>query len=277
MIQDAFDNVTRRGFLGASLSGAALLAAGAPLAAEKPTPAKKIPVALQLYSLREEKDLPKVLKAVGEMGYDGVEFAGYFGWEKKPGELRKLLDDHNLRCCGAHTDVRGDALKRSFDLHSVIGGKFLIASWMTAKDAAGWLKAAKEFSELAEKAKALGVRVGYHAHGHDFQAKFDGKTTWEIFFDNTSPDVIMQMDTGNCVEGGGDPLAMILKYPGRSASVHLKETGGKVIGEGQIPWKKILNACQTIGGTQWYVVEYEAGKAMESVRRCRENLKKMGV
>ena len=38
----------------------------------------RVPIALQLYSVRKEceKDLPAVLDAVAEMGYDGVEFAG---------------------------------------------------------------------------------------------------------------------------------------------------------------------------------------------------------
>ena len=62
-----------------------------------------IPIALQLYSIRHdcEKDLPGTLEAVAKMGYDGVEFAGYYG--RSAGELRKLLDDLGLRVAGTHT------------------------------------------------------------------------------------------------------------------------------------------------------------------------------
>src|SRR5262245_19446827 len=65
----------------------------------------KIPIALELYSVRNElaKDFIPVIQAVGKMGYQGVEFAGYYGWDKKPTELRKLLDDSGLKCCGTHT------------------------------------------------------------------------------------------------------------------------------------------------------------------------------
>ena len=42
---------------------------------------KKFKIGLQLYSIREdmEKDMDSALRQVKEMGYDCVEFAGYFG------------------------------------------------------------------------------------------------------------------------------------------------------------------------------------------------------
>src|SRR5580765_1828584 len=69
---------------------------------------KKIPVGLQLYSVRNElKDnFTSVIEAVGKMGYEGVEFAGYYGWDQKPNELRKLLDNNGLKCCGTHTALK---------------------------------------------------------------------------------------------------------------------------------------------------------------------------
>ena len=103
--------------------------------------------------------------------------------------------------------------------------------------------------------------VGYHSHQGDFK-KFDGKTAWEIFFDNTDKDVVHQIDTGNTLEGGGDPLAMIKKYPGRTRTTHIKEFGGPeaaAIGEGTIDWKAYLDAYETVGGTEWYIVEHEKG------------------
>jgi sugar phosphate isomerase/epimerase len=106
------------------------------------------------------------------------------------------------------------------------------------------------------------------------------KTSWEIFFDNTGPDVIMQMDTGNCLQGGGDPVALLKKYPGRSLSVHVKEFGGpenSVIGQGIVPWSDVFGVCETTGGTAWYVVEHETGPdPMGNIRGCLEGLRKMG-
>ncbi|MBP1660662.1 MAG: Sugar phosphate isomerase/epimerase, partial [Candidatus Aminicenantes bacterium] len=183
---------SRRDFLKTAAAGAGAGLAGLgpfgrPPALTAAAPAKKVPVGVQLYSVREQaaKDLPAVLEAVGKMGYQGVEFAGYYGWEGKPKELRRLLDANGLKCCGTHTGIEtvtGDALKATAELHHILGSTFLIVPSLRAEGAQGWLDAAKQFNEIAAKAKALGMRVGYHAHAGDFQ-KFEGKTTWEIFFD----------------------------------------------------------------------------------------------
>jgi sugar phosphate isomerase/epimerase len=279
---------SRRDFLKAAAVGAGAGLVGLDgLRAAAPQPGglrKKIPVGVQLYSVRQaaEKDFLGVLEAVGKMGYKGVEFAGYYGWDSKPKELRRRLDDNGLKCCGTHTDletVTGDALKATADLHAVLGNSFLIVPSLEAKDAQDWLDLAKRFNEIAAKAKALGMRVGYHAHAGDFR-KLGDTTSWEIFFDNTGPDVIMQNDMGNCMSGGGDPVAILKKYPGRSASVHLKEFGGPeaaVIGQGVIPWAEVLQVCETTGGTAWYVVEHEVGDdPMGNIKGCLEGLRKMG-
>jgi sugar phosphate isomerase/epimerase len=245
---------------------------------------KRIPVGVQLYSVREQaaKDLPKVLEAVGKMGYKGVEFAGYYGFDRDAKGLRKLLDDNGLKCCGTHTDletVTGEALKATVELHHVLGNRFLIVPSLSAEDAAGWADLAKTFNEIAGKAGALGMRVGYHAHAGDFR-KFGDRTAWDIFFGNTGKDVVMQLDTGNCMQGGADPVAILKKYPGRSATVHLKEFGGPadaVIGQGVVRWGEVFDVCETTGGTEWYVVEHETGPdPLGNIKGCLEGLRRMG-
>ena len=288
MNRSEWKRFSRRDFLkaaavgaGAGLVGLDGLRAAAP---QPGTPKKKIPVGVQLYSVRQaaSKDLTAVLEAIGKMGYKGVEFAGYYGWDSKPEELRRLLDGNGLKCCGTHTGletVSGDNLKATAELHNILGNSFLIVPSLQAKEAQDWLDLAKRFNEIAAKAKTFGMRVGYHAHAGDFR-KLGDTTSWEIFFDNTSPDVIMQNDMGNCMSGGGDPVAILKKYPGRSASVHLKEYGGPeaaVIGQGVIPWAEVFQVCETTGGTAWYVVEHEVGDdPMGNIKGCLEGLRKMG-
>ena len=248
--------------------------------------AKKIPIGLQLYSVRQDcgKDLPGVLAAVGKMGYQGVEFAGYYGRTAK--QLRELLDANGLKCCGTHTGLNtllGDQLKATIEFHKTLGNKFLIVPGL-GKEHLGTAdaikKTAKLFTDLADKVEADGMRVGYHAHGGDF-AKIDGQTKWEILFGNAGPKVVMQMDLGNCLGGGGDPIAMLEKFPGRALTIHLKEHGGKKgapVGEGVVNWKRVFELCETTGKTEWYVVEQEAyaGPALDSCKQCLDNLKKMG-
>ena len=280
-------NLSRRNMLKIGAGAAALCATGSRPLHAFTTPAKKIPIALQLYSLRDDcaKDLPGTLAAVGKLGYQAVEFAGYHG--RNAQQLRKLLDQSGLKCCGTHTGletVLGDNLQRTIEFNKTLGNKFLIVPWMDHKKYFGTAQAikdtAKMLTELAEKVKPEDMRVGYHAHGDDFK-KIDGETCWDILFSNAGPDVIMQLDVGNCLDGGGDPYAILKKFPGRALTIHIKEHGGKPgvpLGEGTVRWNEIFKLCETVGGTQWYVVEQEsyAGAPLDSVAQCLKNMRKMG-
>jgi len=283
-------NYSRRSMLKITAATAAMLAAGLKLdGAEMPNQEKKIPIGLQLYSVRQvaEKDLPAVIQAVGKMGYQGVEFAGYYGWDKKAADLRKLLDDNNLKCCGTHTGLdtlTGDNYKRTVELHKTLGNKFLIVPYLDPsnfKTVEACKKLAATFNDLAAKAKADGMRVGYHAHAGDFKKIEGDATAWDTFFGNTAAEVVMQLDIGNSMDGGGDPYAILKKFPGRAGTIHLKEHGGKPgapIGEGDVRWNEIFELCEKPGGTEWYIVEHESDPKtpLESVAKCIANLRKMG-
>ena len=266
---------------GEAVTIAGLLADGAPLAQAAAN--RKIPVGLQLYSLREQcaTDLPGMLAAVSKIGYRGVEFAGYHGRSAK--ELRKLLDDNGLVACGTHTpyeSVLGDKLKETVEFNRTIGNKFLIVPWMNeTQSKQEWLDRAKLFNDISDKIKADGMWVGYHAHAHDFK-QIDGVSAWDLFFGNTKPEVIMQLDTSNCCEGGADPVAVLKKYPGRARTIHIKANGGgpeAVIGEDKVDWKEVFAFCEGKGKTQWYVVEHETSKdPLDAVKRSFEALRKFG-
>jgi sugar phosphate isomerase/epimerase len=274
---------TRRQFLRTS----AAVAAGAALAPSLSAFAqarKKTPIGVQLYSVRNElkTDFNGVIEKIGKMGFQGVEWASGLERTKRAKELRKLLDDNGLKTCGTHTaliTLQGDNLKQTVEFHKILGNTFLICPMMSAKTAENWENLGKQFTEIAGRLKEYGMFTGYHAHATDFKTKFDGKTAWEIFFDNAGPDVIHQIDVGNTLDGGGDPLAMIKKYPGRTKTTHIKEHGGPkdaAVGEGEVDWKTMLEAYETVGGIEWYVVEYEHENPLEKIKVSLDNLHKMG-
>lgn len=248
---------------------------------------KKVPIALQLYSVRTEceRDLPKVIRAVAEMGYEAVEFAGYYGRTAK--ELRKLLDDHGLKCCGTHIGLDtllGDELPKTVEFNKTLGNKYLVVPGLPRErtaSAKAWLETAKLFNEISSKVEPHDMFVGYHNHAIEFRPT-DGQVPWDIFFGNTDSRVVMQIDIGNAMSGGGDPMTYIKKYPGRAITVHIKEFSKKnpkaLIGEGEGDWPKMFEALETVGGAKWYIVEYEsdAYPPLESVKRCLANLRKMG-
>lgn len=281
MTMSAREQISRRDFLRAGAVSVAALGLSSPLLRAAEAGAKKVPIGVQLYSVRTqcEKDLPKVLEAIAKFGYKGVEYAGYYGRDAKT--LRKLMDDNGLVCCGTHTpynSVLPNQIKQTIEFNKTLGNKYLIVPSMSAASKPGWLDKAKLFNDIADQLKAEGMVTGYHAHGGDFK-KFDGETAWDIFFGNTKPEVVMQLDTGNCMDGGADPVAILKKYPGRATTIHLKEHGGPkeaVIGGGDIPWKAVFDLCDATA--QWYIVEHERGgpDPVADVGRCLEALKKMG-
>jgi sugar phosphate isomerase/epimerase len=108
----------------------------------------KIPIALQLYSVREDcaRDFPGTLEAVADMGYEGVEFAGYYG--RSAAELRRMLESAGLRVAGSHVYIDallGDELQRTIQFNRTLGNEFLIVPWLPAerrRSKAEWLKTA---------------------------------------------------------------------------------------------------------------------------------------
>ena len=247
---------------------------------------KKIPIGIQLYSFRKqgEKDFAGIIKKAAEIGFAGVEFAGYGPYGDKPAELRKMLDDAGLKAFGTHTGynlVMPDQIQKTIDFHKTIGCPYVIVPWidpkqMESKD--GCIKVAELLTAANATAQAAGMHLGYHAHGGDFK-KIDGElTSWEVLFDHTPKTFIHQMDLGNCLGGGGDPYKLLERYPGRSLSVHLKEYGGPegaVFGKGTVDFKRALTLCSMIGGTTRYIIEHESDPehSFESAKKCLDYIK----
>jgi sugar phosphate isomerase/epimerase len=239
-------------------------------------------IGVQLYSVRQQcaSDLPGTLSALASIGYRGIEFAGYYECSAK--SLRQMLDERNLVACGSHVPceaILSDNLAATIDFNLALGNQFLIVPWLSGNTRQDWLTKAQLFNEVAAALKPHGLFVGYHSHAHDFNW-IDGETTWDIFFNNTAPEVVMQLDTGNCTEGGVDPLAVLKKHPGRAASIHLQPHGGgdaeAIIGQDQVDWRGILDFCKCDGSTSWFVVEHDTSKdSMETVRRHFEAVTKL--
>ena len=273
----------RRQFLQLSVLGLAGASLGLAGCASSKCCKKKIPVGVELYSVRNDckADFPGTLNAIGKMGYAGVEFAGY--WNRSAAEIKKMLDDSGLVACGSHTPsemvLSPDKLKATIEFNQIIGNKFIIVPDMTGTTRAIWIEKAKKFNDLSAQLQPLGLSIGYHSHWHDFKP-VEGEMPWNIFGDNTDKPVILQLDTSNCIDGGGDPIAELKKFPGRTRSIHIKPNGGgpeAVIGEDKINWTEVFEICETTGGTQWYVVEHESSKTpLATIERTFATLKKLG-
>ncbi|MFQ3611880.1 MAG: TIM barrel protein [Fimbriimonadales bacterium] len=248
-----------------------------------------VKVGVQLYSVREDckRDLPYTLAEIAKIGYAGVEFAGYYDF--KADELRKMLDDNGLVCCGTHIGIdklMGDQLEPTLEFHRTLGCPYLIVPGLPAEYTASlehWRRTADLFNTIAEQLAPHGFRTGYHNHWIEFQPDpATGELPWDVFFSNTKPEVIMQIDTGNALHGGAHAEPFVHKYPGRAITVHCKEfsstNNSAVIGEGEVHWQEFFTACETVGGTEWYIVEQEtyAHTPLETIRLCFEAMRRFG-
>ncbi|MDZ7314878.1 MAG: TIM barrel protein [candidate division KSB1 bacterium] len=272
---------TRRTFLKES---GAVIAATALLGCQKKesTRSAAIPLGVQLYSVRKEceQNLPATLEAVAKIGYQGVEFAGFYNYSAK--ELKALLDANGLKCCGSHTPfdaLQPENFEATVAFNHELGNKYLICPWLPEerrKTIDQWKELAAFFNELAEKAKPHGMRIGYHNHHFEFQ-NLDGELPWDVFAAHTREDVILQLDTGNAASGGADAYQTLIKYPKRAVTIHLKEFSqsnpNAVLGEGDIPWKDVFTFCETQGGTEWYIIEEEKEiyPPLVAIERCYKN------
>lgn len=278
---------TRRQFLtnmGLACAGLAALRGNAGAVAGP----KKIPVGIQLYSFRNQgkADFPGIIKKSAELGFSGVEFAGYGPFGDKPAELRKMVDDAGLKVFGTHTGynlVMPDKIQQTIDFHKTIGCPYIIVPWIDPKQMEhkdGCLKIAEALTKASETAQAAGLHVGYHAHGGDFK-KIDGDlTSWEVLFDHTPKAFVHQIDFGNTLGGGGDPYKLVERYPGRSLTVHLKEHGGPkgaVFGQGTVDFKRALALCESVGGTTCYIIEHESDpdNAFATAKQCLDYIQKL--
>lgn len=275
---------TRRGVLGAAGAGALAWALPTQVFGAERTRGRRIPIAVQLYSVREDvsKDMDAVLEKVAKMGFEGVEFYGnsYFKYNGKAKELRKRLDDLKLKSEGIHIKtaaLRGDELKQSIETGQILGTRFLIVAGDSDFTDAEKSKAlAETFNKAAEALKPVGVACGYHNHTAEFKKDGD-KTYWDLFAERTSKDVMMQLDVGHATTAGLDPVELIRKHPGRTGTAHFApkvkkdETGKKaIIGQDSIDWKACITACRQVAGTEWYVLEQESYPDGKSAMECTE-------
>ena len=261
--------------------------AGAGLAGLLRAARGKIPIGVQLYSVRRlcASDLPGTLAGVAKLGYQGVEFAGYY--DRTAQELRKMLDDNGLKCCGTHIGIEtllGDNLPKTIAFNHTIGNRNLIVPGFPEKyrsSANAWHETAKLYNEIAAKVKPEGMRVGYHNHSIEFQP-LDGQVPWDVFFGNTVKEVVMQLDIGHAVHAGGDPVAILKKYAGRAKTVHVKEFSptkrDALIGDGEVKWPEVLAACEKVGGTEWYIIEEESNAypGLDGIGQSLKRLHGMG-
>ena len=234
-------------------------------------------IGYQLYSARDEAalDLEKVLREISGLGYEGVEFAGFYG--KSAQEVFALLDAYKLEALSSHVALQliEEDMFGVIAYHLAIGCKRISIPYLLDADRPGQpgfarvLQAIHRFARLCREA---GITLLYHNHDFEF-ARLSGSYALDFLYGAVPEDLLKtEIDACWVRYSGLDPAEYILKYAGRSPVVHMKDY---VCGEPTAPcqprpesfqFRPVGVGCQDVAslvrasvaaGAQWLVVEQD--------------------
>ncbi len=185
----------------------------------------KVKNAIQLYTVRADaaQDLYGTLRAIAEMGYDGVEFCGLFGHEAA--EVRGWLDGLGLVAVSNHVGLDNLADPAAVSQTcKVLGCGFATLGFLSESqrhDKPAFAQTVETVRAAAEALKAEGLALAYHNHNFEFQNAEGGNGLALLL--EAVPGLNAQFDTGWLAIGGQDPLLWLDQYAGRYTTVHLKD------------------------------------------------------
>ena len=179
-------------------------------------------VQLDGFSRQLVHDYEGVMTKVARLGYSGIEiFYGLHGGYSPEG-LRDFLKSIGMVVLSSHVDIQDT--DQNLDYLPGTGCKYIICPGMAITSREEALQAAEQLNALGERAKAVGMKYGYHNHSNDF-LEVDGKMINDILIENTDPDLVaFESDVAWAYRAGVDAAEYIRKHSGRFELIHVKET-----------------------------------------------------
>lgn len=250
-------------------------------------------VALQLYSLRNEmkQDVKGTHKLIPGMGIKYLEGGGTYGMEKD--EYKAFLSGLGLSivAVGAGYEALRDNPQSIIDNANSYGAKFATCTWIPHPSGQFSIKETKEAIEVFNKAgkilKDAGITLCYHPHGYEFKPHGKGVLFDEMLKNAKNYD--FNMDVYWVQMGGGDPLAIMKKYPKKFPLLHLKDrahgtpgnTDGRgdvetnvVLGTGDVDIRGLIKQAQKVG-TKFLIIEDESSRSVQQIPQSVEYIKKV--
>ncbi|MBE0701396.1 MAG: sugar phosphate isomerase/epimerase, partial [Acholeplasmataceae bacterium] len=191
----------------------------------------------------------EVLKRIKALGYDGVEFAGFY--QTPASEMHTLLEQFGLSAVASHTSIH--ELLHSFDdlvlYNKTIGNSNIVIPYVDIKDQTSYEQFLPLMKQLVNQLTKAGMNVFYHNHAHEF-VKFDDQFILDHLLDDI-PSLKLEFDVFWAVFAGVDPYAYIIKRQDRTRLLHAKDmdiVDGKKefasVGHGVIDFK-LINELST--------------------------------
>ncbi|MGM0873832.1 MAG: sugar phosphate isomerase/epimerase family protein [Bacillota bacterium] len=246
-------------------------------------------IAVQLYTLQAEceKDFYGTLEKVAELGFNGVELAGY--WGKEAEDLKATLDRLGLTAVSSHVPIEKmeDNLEAELEYLKTIDCKNIVCPYLLEDRRGDYLQLAKILNKVGERSQQEGILLSYHNHDFELE-KSDGKSYLDILFAETNPEYVKaELDVYWLTLAGEDPLQWMEKYTGRIPLIHLKDmtTDDKrtfaELGTGGVNIEGVLKKSKE-AKVQWLVVEQDKCnrspfESIEiSMKYLKETLPKIG-
>ena len=268
--------MNRRSFLhslSASVAGTGLL----PLAAAVRTRLDRI--GLELYAVRDamRRDPERTLAAIRQIGYTDVELLWSFkNFDRTPHQVRASLDREGLKAPSAHLapETILTDWDKSLETAKLLGHEYLIVPNLTSDTARSidrWRYWADQFNTAGAVARKAGIWLAFHNEPSHMQP-LDGVVPYDVFVDRTDAAVVrQQLDVGNMVMGGGDPMRYLAKYRDRYWTFHVKDvvadrTTDTELGKGVVDIKRLLAAIPDVKRKVIYVEQEGGADSLASAR-----------
>jgi sugar phosphate isomerase/epimerase len=232
---------------------------------------------LALYTLRHDcgRDLEGTLRAVAEIGYEGVELHDLFGRDARA--LRALLDALGLEVCARHTRLEDieDGLDGLAAELAELGSDRLILAWIPppgSSDEAA--RAVERIAAAAERVDEAGLCFGFHNHDGELRVLDDGRTVLDRLLEIDDRLLFLELDLGWAWFAGVDPGELVARVAPRVPLVHVKDLAAGAeprhvpVGDGEVGYARVVPAIRELG-VEWLLVEQDEvdGPALEAVRR----------
>ncbi len=250
-------------------------------------------LAAQLYTLREftktVDDFASSMRKVRQIGYTAVQVSGI--GPIPPAEVKSIVDDNGLMICNTHIAFERltNDLPAVIDEHKLWNCRHVAVGSMPASyrnaGEQGFHQFARDATVIGQKLAAAGLTFSYHNHSFEFE-RFGKKTGLDILYNESDPAALRaELDTYWVQHGGADPAQWVRRLKERMPVIHLKDmvilNGQQTmaeIGEGNLNWPAILDACRD-GGVEWYAVEQDICQRdpFESLAISMRNLHDMGL
>lgn len=235
-------------------------------------------LAVQLYSVRDHikdgADMLDILGKVKVLGFEGVEFAGYFGLAAP--ELRKKLDDLGLTAVGTHIGLDNylpENLQATLDYGKKLGLLYMGVGGAPHNTAEEAENTGRVLGEAGVEARKLGMDTYYHNHTEEFTVLPDGRTPMDIIKSHTN----MELDAYWSFCAGVENRSYITENKDKIVLIHIKDGKNRkplALGEGECDLKAVVDGAKA-AGVEWLVLENDDPKpcGLKDIERSMKWLK----